>query len=174
MEETSLFTSISWETSIIETLSGWGSKEISTELINPNILTNIIESFWGIWMLLGGVIFFLWIVALIRVIKDSTARSNSFWFQFFALLCIIVLTPIFGLPLYLALRPAKYKEEQYARKESLVLQSHYCLNCHTQNLLDHSFCTHCGDALKGECRECEELYSKNHEYCPYCGAPNIE
>ena len=47
-----------------------------------------------VWLIGILVLFFFWVVVLIWVIKDSTARSDSFAFQLFAVLVVILFTPL--------------------------------------------------------------------------------
>ncbi|MDR3168411.1 MAG: hypothetical protein LBU27_01235 [Candidatus Peribacteria bacterium] len=124
--------------------------------------------------MLGGIFCFFWIVALIWVIKDSNARSEQLGFQFFAVIIVIVLTPIFGLPLYIACRPQGRKRDKSDRRAALLATLQTCQNCGALNPIDHTCCTRCGDVLSQTCRECGESYSRSYDYCPICGAPNIE
>lgn len=57
--------------------------------------------------------FALWIAFIIWIIKDITNRTTNLAFQVFCLLIIIVLTPIFGLPIYLLIRPRMTIFEKY-------------------------------------------------------------
>lgn len=41
------------------------------------------------------------------MIRDATRRSDSLLFHILATLLVLVLTPVFGLPLYLILRPSE-------------------------------------------------------------------
>lgn len=61
-----------------------------------------------------AVLYFLivWICIIVWVIKDSSDRSNSFFFQFFSLLLVTIWTP-FWLLIYLLLRPTKTFFEKY-------------------------------------------------------------
>lgn len=120
------------------------------------------------------VVFFLRICALIRTIKDANARSSSFWFQALAVLLVIILGPIFGILLYIAIRPQWWKRDKTPRREAIFQQSQVCENCWKFNQIDHACCTSCGESLQNSCRECQQKYSKSYSYCPYCGAPRLE
>jgi hypothetical protein len=113
-------------------------------------------------------------VSLIRVIKDANARSSSGGFQFVSILMILFLTPIFGLPLYYACRPQGWKWDKTPRRQALLASLQVCENCHTLNSIAYTCCATCGEKLKTECRECAEWYVSSYEYCPFCGAPNID
>lgn len=53
----------------------------------------------------------VWMAIAFWVVRDATARSNSLLFHVFAMLLILVGTPIFGLPLYWILRPDQRLDE---------------------------------------------------------------
>lgn len=127
-----------------------------------------------VWLSVVLLLFFFWIVALIWTVKDSAARSDSFWFQFFSILLVIVLTPFLWLPLYIAYRPQGFKWDKSPWRTALLDKMQMCGNCKILNPIEHVCCVSCGDRLKHNCRECDELYAMQYEYCPFCGAPNIE
>ena len=127
-----------------------------------------------VWRWSALIIFFLRICALIWTIKDSNARSSSFWFQLLSALCVIILGPIFGLLLYIAIRPQWWKRDKTPRRDTLFQNIHVCENCWNFNQIDHAYCTCCGENLQTSCRECQQKYSKSYAYCPHCGAPRLE
>ena len=120
------------------------------------------------------VLFFFWIVALIWTVKDAAARSDRFAFQLFAVVIVIIFTPILWLPLYIACRPQWFKWDKVPWREALLEKMQSCENCHGLNNIDHSCCVYCWDRLTHECRECSQEYSLGYSYCPFCWAPNIE
>lgn len=63
----------------------------------------------------------LWIAIIIWVTKDANNRSNSLLFQVFAILVVIFLTPLFGLLIYLILRPSKTLTERYIEEMQMQL-----------------------------------------------------
>jgi RNA polymerase subunit RPABC4/transcription elongation factor Spt4 len=132
-------------------------------------------SWWNdIWLVLG-VLFCLWrIISLFRVIKDVNARSSNLGFQFLALVFVLVLTPVLGLPLYIACRPQWWKWDKTPRRQALLANLQVCENCQNLVPIDHDCCVSCGYALKVECRECSEYYASVYEYCPFCGAPHLK
>ena len=113
-------------------------------------------------------------MCLIWVIKDANARSDRGSFLFFSIVIIMLLTPIFGLPLYVACRPQGFKRDKRPWRELAYASLQECPNCHDVNLLSHKCCVSCGDSLQHPCRECGESYVSSYGYCPYCGAPNID
>lgn len=119
-------------------------------------------------------IFFLRFLVLIWVVKDSSARSSSFWFQFLSALIIILFTPIIWLPLYIAIRPQWWKRDKTSWRDILFQQIQECENCWNVNQLNNAYCTNCGEALHTTCRECQNKYPNSYAYCPICGAPNLK
>lgn len=63
----------------------------------------------------------LWIAIIIWVTKDANNRSNSLLFQVFSILIVIFLTPLFGLLIYLILRPSKTLTERYIEEMQMQL-----------------------------------------------------
>lgn len=120
-----------------------------------------------------GLVVLIWVLTIIRVLRDASARSNSRWYQVFSALLITVFTPIVWLPLYLAFRPLVYKWERGYWREAMTQGVIICPHC--QNLTDenHNACVYCGENLKITCKECEHRYYRGYEYCPECGAPNL-
>ncbi len=57
-------------------------------------------------------IVFIRVLIIIWVLKDSNYRSNSTFFCLLSLLLVTIGTPIFWLPIYLAIRPLGYKHER--------------------------------------------------------------
>ena len=115
-----------------------------------------------------------WVLAIIRVVKDISARTSNFGFQILSIIIIVLFTPIIWLPLYLAIRPINYKYDKFPRRESLAIQSTWCQNCELLNPVNYNNCVNCGTNLKNKCKECKFKFSKNYDYCPECGAPNID
>ena len=140
----------------------------SSEWFFNTILSSSIR-LWG-----ALIIFFIWLVALIWVIKDANARSDSFRFALLAALCVIIFSPIFWILLYIAIRPQWYKRDKTPRRDSILQQTQICENCWNMNLISHEYCTNCWESLHTTCHECREKYSKNYAYCPNCWAPRIE
>ena len=120
------------------------------------------------------IIFLVWLSALIWVIKDANARSWSFWFQLLAVFLIVAFTPVFGLILYIAIRPQWWKRDKTPWRYTLFQKTQICSNCWEFNCIDHLYCTSCWEILHTTCRECETKYSSNYAYCPNCWAPNLE
>lgn len=127
-----------------------------------------------IWTRLAIIIFFLRIVALIRVIKDANARSSSFRFHLLSALIVIIFTPIFWVLLYIAIRPQWWKWDKTPRRDTTFKEIQICSNCWNFNQINHMYCTNCWECLQNTCHECQNKYSNNYSYCPNCWAPHIE
>jgi RNA polymerase subunit RPABC4/transcription elongation factor Spt4 len=161
----------------MDEMLSWSVVSEIVSLTWAQTLQEVFETFtWrnNIRIILGGAFCFFWIVAMIWVIKDSNARSDNLGFQFISILFILVLTPVFGLPLYIACRPQGRKWDKRPWRQALLTQLQACKNCHHLTSTDHDCCTHCGHILKVECRECHEFYANDYEYCPRCGAPHLD
>jgi len=150
-----------------------------------NIMENIWDSiksewFWDtifqndIRFRFAIIIFLLRLSILIRVIKDSNARSSSFWFQILSIFLIIAFTPIFWLILYIAIRPQWRKWDKTPRRDNILQITQECGSCWEINQISNLYCTYCWDCLHTTCRECQTKYSKNYSYCPNCWAPFLE
>jgi len=118
-------------------------------------------------------ILFLWLVCIISVAKDVSARTDSHAIQIISILFVTFLTPIIWLPLYLAIRPVWYKIDKTPWRDSCANSSVQCESCLTMNPKEYDCCIQCGKKLKIKCKECEKSFPKYYHYCPYCGAPNI-
>jgi len=126
------------------------------------------------WFRAAIIVFLLWLAALIRTIKDASARSSSFWFLLLSVFLVVAFTPFFGLLLYVAIRPQWWKWDKSPRRDVLFQKSQICGNCWEFNQIDYLYCTYCWENLHTTCRECQNKYSKSYSYCPHCGAPCLE
>lgn len=97
----------------------------STETITSNITVYTIVF-----------LFFLWILVILWVAKDSAARYRSFWAQLFALMLVVVLTPLVWLPLYLVIRPLFYlkRDDQYYDRGDIMRAVDCCCCCEAKNV----------------------------------------
>lgn len=119
------------------------------------------------------IIFLLRLATLIRVIKDSNARSSSIRFQLLSIFLIIGFTPILWIILYIAIRPQWWKRDKTEWRNTLFENTQMCENCWEFNYINNLYCTYCGESLHTTCRECQNKYSKSYYYCPNCWAPRI-
>lgn len=116
----------------------------------------------------------VWILCVIRVLRDSMARSTSAWYHFFSVLLVIVFSPIIWIPLYLAFRPLVYKWDRWLWRESLEQDIIVCPHCKYLNKESHKMCVWCWEVLHTECKQCHNHYYLGYSYCPECWAPNLE
>lgn len=119
--------------------------------------------------------FVFWGALVVWVIKDVTNRTTNVFFQVIAILLVLLFTPIFGLPVYLLIRPRSTIFEQYYENVELESleneeQTHTCFACDALIEKDFHYCPHCRAELRTECAWCKHLIQKNWALCPYCGA----
>jgi RNA polymerase subunit RPABC4/transcription elongation factor Spt4 len=118
--------------------------------------------------------FVFWGALVVWVIKDITNRTTNIFLQVIAILLVLIFTPLFGLPVYLLIRPRSTIFEQYyenAEIETLETEesAHYCFSCNAVIEKDFHFCPYCRAELRVECPGCSHLIQKKWELCPYCG-----
>lgn len=115
-----------------------------------------------------GIIGLIWILTVFWTLRDAMARSESVIYPIISMLLVTLLSPVIGLPLYLAFRPLTYKWERGYRREALMETHVFCPHC--QNLLNpaHNACVYCGETLKTECKECHHKYYRGYAYCSEC------
>ena len=84
-----------------------------------------------------------WILSIIRVARDSLARTNKISTQVFSIILVTLLSPLVGLPIYLTFRPIRYSHDQLPRREASVMSMIVCYNCAALNPKDHNYCLAC-------------------------------
>lgn len=92
-------------TSIIDMLRGFVTNAAS--ITSANMSLDLIIK------LLLGYFFIIWAAFIIWVIKDITNRTANIFVQALSIFIIIFFTPLFGLPIYLLIRPRQTIFEQY-------------------------------------------------------------
>lgn len=131
-------------------------------------------------VILTGVLVYiavLWIAIILWVTKDITNRTNNVFFQICCISLVIFLTPIFGLVIYLILRPTKTIVEQYYEEFELDLMQteeqskevEHCPYCSAKTDPSFHFCSMCGKEISKHCGGCEKMIRLNWSSCPYCG-----
>ncbi len=113
----------------------------------------------------------LWLSLVIWVTRDAIHRSSNILFQIGVILINIFL-PIFGLVLYLIIRPEKTLLEKYQEDlEYRLLEggSDFCFSCGAPAKTEFAYCPNCGEELTQECGKCSKKYSRRWKICPYCG-----
>jgi len=134
---------------------------------NTNWIQNTIN-------IIVSIIILIWIITIIWTARDISARSWNLFFQIISVLFVTLLTPIIGLPLYLAMRPIWFKRDKIPWREASASQLILCYNCKTFNPKEYTYCIACWEHLKTKCKECHKEYAHDYLYCPECWAPNIE
>jgi len=122
--------------------------------------------------------FVFWGALVVWVIKDITNRSTNLFLQIISILLVLAFTPLFGLPIYLLIRPRSTIFEQYYENVELETleteeQTHYCFACNAIIEKDFHYCPHCRVELRVECASCKHLIQKNWQLCPYCGVEQV-
>ena len=116
----------------------------------------------------------LWVSLIIWTYNDIRARTRDIFAILLAVLLVAVFN-IFGVPLYLLLRPRETLAEQYERslEEEALLQEiedrQVCPSCHTPVRDDFLVCPNCATRLKNKCANCGKLMRLEWNVCPYCG-----
>jgi len=116
----------------------------------------------------------LWFAVIIWVARDVINRSNSIFFQVLVILSNIVL-PIFGLILYLIIRPSKtllekyYEEMEYNFLHDHAVEDEKCPRCEEHISSEFLYCPACTEKIRNSCWNCKHVYHSQYLVCPYCG-----
>jgi hypothetical protein len=121
----------------------------------------------------GAAITALWVGLTIWTWRDMRMRSRDTLAQVAATVLVGLLS-VFGLIVYLMLRPRETLAEAYERslEEEALLQSieekPTCPGCGRHAHARWQVCPHCFTRLKRPCTQCGELLDLNWALCPYC------
>ena len=121
----------------------------------------------------------LWLSLIIWSFRDMRRRTRDPFAQILAALVVAAL-PIFGLIIYMILRPPETLSEAYERalEEEALLQEieerPSCPGCSRIVQSDWVVCPHCHTYLKKGCPNCERPIELHWAICPYCAAPQQE
>lgn len=140
----------------------------------PFDLQHIISSPSAYFYIWASVFVLYWVLTILWTIKDISGRTNNLFGQIMAVLLVWLWTPFLWLPIYLFLRPTRYKRDRIGWREALSVQVASCPACARKNPLHHDFCVYCGQQTTVKCKECKSSYQWLYEYCPQCGAANVE
>src|SRR5579859_3620081 len=125
---------------------------------------------------IGAVIAALWLALVLWTLRDMRARSRDPLAQAAAAIMVAVLS-IFGLVIYLMLRPRETLAEAYERslEEEALLQGieekPVCPGCGRPANANWQVCPSCHTRLKKPCIACGELLDLPWNVCPYCATP---
>jgi predicted RNA-binding Zn-ribbon protein involved in translation (DUF1610 family) len=121
---------------------------------------------------------FFWIMVVIWVWYDASERSSNVPFKVFSVV-ITLLFNVFGLLIYLLVRPADSYEERYLNeleKKYLQLETAGITECPACNFdIEPSFvvCPKCGEPVKVKCDNCQEYIDSHWGFCAYCGIERV-
>lgn len=142
-------------------------------------LEKIMNSSLITWIGIGILLYLcvLWIAIILWVTKDITNRTNNVVLQIISISLVIFLTPIFGLVIYLIVRPAKTLIEQYYEEFELDLinteeqfkEVEHCPFCNAKTNASFNYCTLCAKEIVKDCVSCKKSVRVNWVACPYCG-----
>ncbi|HEX6031624.1 MAG TPA: zinc ribbon domain-containing protein [Tepidiformaceae bacterium] len=116
----------------------------------------------------------LWLTLIFWTFRDSRRRSRSAVFQA-ASVALVAFFFVFGLWLYLLMRPRLTLTQQYAaalEEEALLQELDEVLNCPGCNRRVHEeyiVCPSCLIELKTPCKKCEKPLAHAWLACPFCG-----
>lgn len=126
-----------------------------------------------------GYFFIIWAAFIIWVIKDITNRTTNIFIQTISIFLILLLTPIFGLPIYLLIRPRTTLFEQYYEEGDFEEGEgeddgegedfHHCPHCNSLVSSEFRFCPKCAIELTKSCPACNKQIRTEWVICPYCG-----
>ncbi|MDP3976283.1 MAG: zinc ribbon domain-containing protein [bacterium] len=116
----------------------------------------------------------LWFGMVVWSARDIINRSNNILLQVLVILVNMAL-PVFGLLLYLIVRPSKTLLEKYYEELELNFlseQAHeeeHCPRCEKHLSADFLYCPACEEKVKSACDSCKKVYLSQYLVCPYCG-----
>jgi hypothetical protein len=135
-----------------------------------NILSKVV-----FWLALGaGVVFTaLHGGAIVWAFRDMRARSRDILAWIVSTL-LVALIPVFGLIVYIMLRPRETLAEAYERslEQEALLQAieepEHCPGCGQRVRSDYALCPTCHTRLKQPCPSCGRPLHLQWAVCPYC------
>jgi len=123
---------------------------------------------------IGGIVTAsLWIGMTVWTWRDIRARSRDVLAQTASTVLVAVLS-VFGLLIYLMLRPRETIAEAYERslEEEALLQGieekPVCPGCGRPSNAQWQVCPYCYTRLKKPCIKCSQLLELSWALCPYC------
>ncbi|MGH2447344.1 MAG: zinc ribbon domain-containing protein [Chloroflexota bacterium] len=116
----------------------------------------------------------VWFSIIVWTFIDIRSRTKDRVVWVFATL-LVVLFNVFGLVVYLILRPHESLMQAYERslEEEALLQEieerPICPSCRRRVDMDYRICPHCQQKLRDICLSCQRLVELDWVACPYCG-----
>jgi hypothetical protein len=120
----------------------------------------------------------IWISLVFWTSKDITTRSRSWIARILAPTLVFVFC-IFGLIIYLLLRPKKTMDDEFREKlnEEVLIYSlvkpRLCSECQQEISSNWLYCPSCKKQLRKPCVICGNNLDVSWELCPFCGAENL-
>jgi RNA polymerase subunit RPABC4/transcription elongation factor Spt4 len=115
----------------------------------------------------------VWFSIVVWTFMDIRSRSRDKLVWVFATL-LVLLFNVFGLIVYLILRPHETLMQAYERslEEEALLQEieerPICPNCRHRVETDYRICPNCLHKLKDVCLNCDRMIELEWTVCPYC------
>jgi RNA polymerase subunit RPABC4/transcription elongation factor Spt4 len=126
----------------------------------------------------GAVVSAVWLGLILWTWRDMRLRSRDPLAQLAASLMVAVLG-IFGIAIYVMLRPQETLAEAYERslEEEALLQNieekPVCPGCGRPTNEEWQVCPYCHTKLKKPCANCGRMLELPWNLCPYCAASQV-
>lgn len=126
----------------------------------------------------GAISAALWLGMIIWTWRDMRLRSRDALAQIAAALVVAVLN-VFGLIIYVMLRPSETLTEAYERslEEEALLQNieekPHCPGCGRPVKDNWQVCPYCHTKLKKPCIQCDTMLDLAWNICPVCATPQV-
>lgn len=123
-----------------------------------------------------GYLALVWLATVIWTYRDISSRTRDPISQAVSVSIVVVL-PLIGLPIYMALRPPETLQHAYDREieqEAILADIQTmsaCPSCRRPAEADFRVCAYCGTNLKEPCPRCNQLMLHAWRYCPHCATP---
>lgn len=127
----------------------------------------------------GAVSAAMWLGLILWTWRDMRQRSRDSLAQIAAALMVAVLG-IFGIIIYVMLRPQETLSEAYERslEEEALLQNieekPVCPGCGRPIKDDWQVCPYCHTKLRKPCANCGQMLELPWNLCPYCAASQVQ
>jgi hypothetical protein len=116
----------------------------------------------------------LWFASILWAYRDIRSRTMDPISQAIGV-AVVALLPLFGVAIYLIVRPSETLAESYEREleqEAIRSELHSlqpCPTCRRPVERDFVVCAYCRTTVREECTRCRKLLSLDWRHCPYCG-----
>ncbi len=116
----------------------------------------------------------LWFASVLWAYRDIRSRTMDPISQAIGV-AVVALLPLFGVAIYLIVRPSETLAESYEREleqEAIRSELHSLIPCPTcRRAVERDFvvCAYCRTPVREECTRCRKLLSLDWRHCPYCG-----